>query len=115
MPSSGAASASRLRRFTSARSEAVSVPRAPEHASVILAPPSGSTLDASVVFEVSESTASARWIVVRDAHSLLAVQPIAGRVVRVDGLPTDGRALIAQVYSLGPDGWVSTTAAYRAR
>ena len=51
----------------------------------------------------------------RDAHSLLAVQPIAGRVVRVDGLPTDGRALIAQVYSLGPDGWVSTTAAYRAR
>ncbi|MEQ8886809.1 MAG: M12 family metallo-peptidase [Sandaracinaceae bacterium] len=89
--------------------------RAPEHASVILAPPSGSTLDASVVFEVSESTASARWIVVRDAHSLLAVQPIAGRVVRVDGLPTDGRALIAQVYSLGPDGWVSTTAAYRAR
>jgi len=88
---------------------------APPHASVILSPASGSVVGGDVTFEVSETAADARWLVVRDARSLLAVLPITGRSVHVTGLPTDGRPLVAQVYSLGADGWVSTTASYRTR
>lgn len=90
--------------------------RAPAYAASIESPAPGDELaGGAAVFRWGSATrARAHWLVVQDDDGIIAAVPSDETQVRVGGLPTDGRRLWVALYSLGAEGWVATSAAYRA-
>ncbi|MCA9610547.1 MAG: hypothetical protein KC619_33355 [Myxococcales bacterium] len=88
---------------------------APEWAATITAPVSGDTLPGrQAVFRWTDSGARAHWLVVEDETGIVAAVSSEDTRARVTGLPIDGRQVWVALYSLGPTGWVSTSASYHA-
>jgi hypothetical protein len=83
---------------------------APPYAAVITQPTEGASLPRRVTFRWSATAASAHMLVLRSEGELV----FSGSASYPDGLivselPQDGRELVATLYSLGDQGWASTS------
>lgn len=86
--------------------------RAPSHAAVITSPRSGSHLESEATFRWEETDAHLYWLVLQTMDGVVAATPATETSVHISGIPTDGRDIIALLYSRGPDSWVATSAGY---
>lgn len=88
---------------------------APDFAASITRPAPGSTLRGpDTSFRWVSTDATDHWVVVNDEAGVVASARGARGRARITGLPTDGRDLWVALYSLGPSGWVATSASYQA-